>query len=55
LLQRLATGQPPLAEVLAPSMLFHFMSTKMVRKELMVAADSQHLPAVTGRTIFWQI
>lgn len=40
------SGQPPLAEVLAPSMLFHFMSTKMVRKELMVAADSQHLPAV---------
>ncbi|CAJ1456168.1 unnamed protein product [Effrenium voratum] len=39
-------GQPPLAEALAPLMLFHFLASRAVRKQLAVATDQQHLPAV---------
>ncbi|CAE7201624.1 Gtf2h3 [Symbiodinium sp. CCMP2592] len=36
----------PLPEVLAPSLLFHFLASADVRKELLVAPDYEHLPAV---------
>ena len=40
-------GQLGLADVLASSLLFHFLAKKTVRKQMAVAADHQHLPAVS--------
>eukprot|EP00913_Durusdinium_trenchii_P034420 g32201.t1 len=47
-------GEMAAPEVLAASMLFHFLASQVMRKQLAVAPDQQHLPAVCrchGKTL----